>query len=201
MLLRNDFHVPLPPEQACQTLLDVKRIAPCMPGATLTEIVDENTYKGEVPVRLRPVGLTVSGTATFQSIDHGQRVAAVKAQGFDSKGRGGADAVVSLGLALVDGGTRVEIETDLNLSGAVAQYGRGAGMIKSMAEQLIGRFAENLRAGIESAEVAEEAAEENSVSVKPVPATASKPILGFSLIFTAFKSWIAGIFISERQSS
>jgi len=201
MLLKNDFDVPLPPEQAWRILLDIKRIAPCMPGATLTEIVDENTYKGEVSVRLGPVALTFSGTATFQSIDHHQRVAVVKAQGSDSKGRGGADAVVSFGLAIAEGGTHVEIETDLNLSGAVAQYGRGAGMIKSVAEQLIGQFAENLRAEIESAEVAKEAAEADSDSVEPVPATASKPISGFSLIFTAFKNWIAEIFGRERQSS
>src|SRR5437879_39649 len=82
--------VPPPPAQAWPLLMDIKRIAPCMPGAELTEVVDDKTYKGKIGVRLGPVALTFAGTVTFEEIDNANHSARVKAQGTDAKGRGGA---------------------------------------------------------------------------------------------------------------
>ena len=119
----NSFEVPLPPDQAWKTLMDIERIAPCMPGAELTEIVDDKTFKGKVSVRLGPVALTFQGTATFEDIDDAVHTATVKAQGADAKGRGGANANVGFLLEPSDAGSSVKIHTDLQLSGSVAQYG------------------------------------------------------------------------------
>lgn len=146
----NSFEVPLPPDKAWATLMDIERIAPCMPGAQLTEIVDERTFKGKVSVRLGPVALTFQGTATFESIDNDAKKATVKAQGADAKGRGGAQANVGFHLEPAGSGSKVMIHTDLQLSGSVAQYGRGAGMIQDLSSQIIGQFAKNLAKQIEA---------------------------------------------------
>lgn len=146
----NSFDVPLPPDQAWTTLMDIERIAPCMPGAELTEIVDDKTFKGKVSVRLGPVALTFQGTASFEDVDDAAHKASVKAQGADAKGRGGANANVAFHLEPSDTGSTVKIHTDLQLSGSVAQYGRGAGMIQDLASQIIGQFAKNLAAQIEA---------------------------------------------------
>lgn len=165
----NSFDVPLPPDQAWATLMDIERIAPCMPGAELTEKVDDTTYKGKVSVRLGPVALTFQGTATFENVDNEAHTANVKAQGADAKGRGGANATVSFHLEPSDAGSKVLIHTDLQLSGSVAQYGRGAGMIQDLASQIIGQFAKNLSAQIEADQPA--AAPDTVEAADPAPAT------------------------------
>lgn len=175
----NSFDVPLPPAQAWATLMDIERIAPCMPGAELTEKVDDSTYKGKVSVRLGPVALTFQGTATFENVDNDAHTANVKAQGADAKGRGGANATVGFHLEPTDTGSKVLIHTDLQLSGSVAQYGRGAGMIQDLASQIIGQFAKNLSAQIEAeqpaAADAAETTEAETTSAAPSPAAAPAP--------------------------
>jgi carbon monoxide dehydrogenase subunit G len=186
MQFSNSFEVPLPPDQAWPFLLDIRRIAPCMPGAELTEVLDESSYKGKVAVRLGPVALSFAGTAKFEAIDHAGHKARVKAQGSDVKGRGGASALVNFALAPSPAGTMVLIDTDLNLSGSVAQYGRASGMIQSVAAQLISQFAAALRAEIAKAEApAQEAVGVSSPDARPVAnssPSAAKPISGLSLI-------------------
>ena len=145
----NTFNVPLPPDQAWNTLMNIERIAPCVPGAELTEIIDDKNFKGKVSVRLGPVALTFQGSASFEETDEQNHSATVKAQGADAKGRGGANANVGFRLEPANGGTTVKIHTNLQLSGSVAQYGRGVGMIQDLASQIIGQFAENLAAQIE----------------------------------------------------
>ena len=88
MKFENSFDVSLPPAEAWPVLMDVERIAPCMPGATLTELVDDKTFKGTVSVRLGPVALTFAGEASFEDVDDTAHTANVKAQGRDPKGRG-----------------------------------------------------------------------------------------------------------------
>ncbi|MCS0503737.1 SRPBCC family protein [Ancylobacter mangrovi] len=205
MDLQNIFEVPLPPDRAWAVLMDIERIAPCMPGAELLETVDPQTYKGKVSVRLGPVALSFTGTARFVEIVEAEHRARVEAQGTDSKGRGGANASVVFSLAPSEIGTRVTVDTSLNLSGAVAQYGRGAGMIQSVAGQLIGQFAKNLANEIAAAPppaVEPALAEAPSAASVPPEAPAAprprsapaKPISGFSLIFSAFWSWLRGLF-------
>ena len=169
----NTLEVPLPPPEAWTVLLDIKRIATCIPGAALTEVVDENTYKGSVAVRLGPVALSLAGHARFEEIDHANYRARVRAQGSDPKGRGSSDSMIAFRLEPAGAGTRVLIHTDVKLSGSIAQYGRGSGMIQSFAAQLIDQFGANLKAQLADA---------------PNP---QKPISGLSALAKASRDSIA----------
>jgi carbon monoxide dehydrogenase subunit G len=152
-----------------------------MPGAELTEVVDERNYNGKVAVRLGPVALTFAGLVTFEELDNVGRRARVKAQGTDSKGRGGANAMSSFRIEPgADGGSKVLVHTDLALSGSVAQYGRGVGVVQSTAAQIMKQFAVNLKAQIaEQGGAAANAAAHSERLAVPPPA---KPISGLSLM-------------------
>jgi hypothetical protein len=171
----NAFEVPLPPEQAWPVLMDIQRIAPCMPGAQLTDVVDPTTYKGNIGVRLGPVALTFAGIVKFEEIDDVNRTARVKAQGTDAKGRGGANAAASFRLEPAGTGSKVLVHTDLTLSGAVAQYGRGVGMIQATAGQLMKQFAENLRKQLAASQPAASAAPVPAAPAAAAPATQAAP--------------------------
>jgi uncharacterized protein len=179
----NSFDVPLPPAQAWPVLMDIKRIAPCMPGAQLTEVIDDTTYKGNISVRLGPVALTFAGTVKFEEIDNVNHKARVRAQGTDAKGRGAAQAMAAFRLEPGPGGCKVLVHTDLSLSGAVAQYGRGVGMIQATAAALIGQFANNLKTelAIDSAAPAMGQTSGQAEATSSAP-SAAKPIAGFSLM-------------------
>lgn len=177
----NTLEVPLPPAETWKVLLDIKRIAACIPGAELTEVVDENTYKGKVAVRLGPVALSLVGHAKFEQIDHANHHARVKAHGSDPKGRGSTDSVIEFRLEPVGTGTRVLIHSDVKLSGAIAQYGRGSGMIQSFASQLLGQFGAALKAQLA---VTQSSSASNTQPLAATPSP-SKPISGFTLIAKA----------------
>ena len=181
----NAFEVPLPPAVAWPVLMDIEGIAPCMPGAQLTEVIDKHTYKGNISVRLGPVALTFAGVVKFEEIDDVNHTARVKAQGTDAKGRGGANAAASFRLEATPTGSKVLVHTDLTLSGAVAQYGRGVGMIQATAAQLMKQFAENLKAQPAMSRPAAAPANAPSApaSASPsAPPAAAKPISGFALM-------------------
>jgi uncharacterized protein len=182
----NAFEVPLPVDDAWKVLMDIRRIAPCMPGAELTEMVDERTYKGRIGVRLGPVALSFAGTVKFEDIDNANRSARVAAQGSDTKGRGAANAVAVFRLEPADGGSKVLVHTNLTLSGAVAQYGRGVGIIQMTAAQIITQFANNLKAQLETDGAAaaarhEAGASSPAASVATPPPPPAKPISGLAL--------------------
>ena len=126
-------------------LLDIERIAPCMPGAELTEVVGKDTYKGKIGVRLGPVALTFAGIVKFEEIDDAKHTARVAAQGTDAKGRGGANAASVFRLEPAGSGSKVLVHTNLTLSGSVAQYGRGVGIIQATADAAH----ESVREGVE----------------------------------------------------
>jgi uncharacterized protein len=192
----NSFEVPLPPAEAWSVLMDIRRIAPCMPGAELTEVVDENNYKGKVSVRLGPVALTFAGLVTFEELDNANRRARVKAQGTDAKGRGGAHAVSSFRIEPAADGSKVLVHTDLALSGAVAQYGRGVGMIQTTATQIMNQFANNLKAQIakEGAMPAATRASVQDASAAPAPTPPVNPISGFALMAKVIWASIVRLF-------
>jgi carbon monoxide dehydrogenase subunit G len=198
----NSFEVPLPPAQAWKVLLDIQRIAPCMPGAELTEVVGANTYKGKIGVRLGPVALTFAGIVKFDEIDDAKHTARVSAQGTDAKGRGGANAASVFRLEPAGSGSKVLVHTNLTLSGAVAQYGRGVGIIQATATQIMNQFAKSLKdklaqepAAATPATAAAPPAMQSSPSLVPPPAPPpAKPISGFSLMAQVLWSWLSGLF-------
>jgi carbon monoxide dehydrogenase subunit G len=177
----NSFEVPLPPAQAWPVLMNIQGIAPCMPGAQLTEVIDDKTYKGNIAVRLGPVALTFAGTVKFEDVNDANHTARVRAQGSDAKGRGSAQAAATFRLEPTSGGSKVLVHTDLTLSGAVAQYGRGVGMIQATASALMTQFANNLKAQIGLSSPAPTAAAAPA-DAPASPPLAAKPISGFSLM-------------------
>src|SRR6516162_851343 len=201
MEFNNAFEVPLPPAEAWKVLLDIEGIAPCMPGAELSEVLGDNAYKGKISVRLGPVALTFAGTVKVEDIDNDRHTARVAAQGTDAKGRGGAQAASAFRLEPAGGGSKVLVHTNLNLSGAVAQYGRGVGIIQATAAQLMNQFAKCLQdklAQRHAAPAASTPAGTAAALTTPPPAAASTPagppISGFSLLAKAVWSWITGLF-------
>jgi uncharacterized protein len=161
----NTFEVPLPVDDAWKVLMDIRRVAPCMPGAELADVVDDRTYKGRINVRLGPVALTFAGTVKFDEIDDANHKARVAAQGSDAKGRGGANATAAFHLEPAPGGSKVLVHTNLTLSGAVAQYGRGVGIIQMTAAQIITQFANNLKAQLQA----------QNAATPPAPVSAAPP--------------------------
>lgn len=192
----NSFEVPLPVAETWAVLTDIERIVPCVPGAELTEVADENNFKGKISVRLGPVALTFAGRATYEERDEQTYSARVKAQGSDSKGRGGANADVTFRLvALGDAATSVEIHTNLQLSGSVAQYGRGVGMISDVASQIIGKFADCLRDQLAGAQLAgAEAAPEAEAPEVPQAAPVSVTSVGLRALWNALVRSIKRMF-------
>jgi carbon monoxide dehydrogenase subunit G len=183
----NALEVPLPPDEAWKVLLDIQRIASCIPGAELTEVVDAQTYKGRVAVRIGPVAMSLVGQARLEDVDSANRKARLKAQGADPKGRGSADSVIDFRLEPAGNGTRVLIHSDVKLAGSIAQYGRGSGMIQSVASQLIAQFGSALKAQIEQSRYRPAVASE----ANPPPA---KPVSGLALIARALWDSIARLF-------
>src|ERR1700736_1006164 len=168
----NSFEVPLRPAEAWPLLMDIARIAPCMPGAEVPDVVDATTYKGRIAVRLGPVALAFAGVIKLDELDAVNYTARVKAQGSDAKGRGAANATASFRLEPAGSGSKVLVHTDLALSGAVAQYGRGVGIIQATAAQIMTQFAETLKSHIA----------ERSPAAAPAQAPPAAPISGFALI-------------------
>lgn len=144
MKLEHAFDVPASPEAAWELLTDVPRVVPCMPGATLTETIDANTWKALMSVKLGPISLSFDTDVQQEELDEAGRTARLTASAREKRGRGSAQAAIESRLAPVDGGTHVEITTDLSLSGPVAQYGRG--LIQDVSTQLVQSFADCIKA-------------------------------------------------------
>ena len=144
----NSFDVPLPPAKAWPLLTDIRRIAPCMPGAELTEVVDDTTYKGKISVPLGPVSLVFAGVMKVEEVDPTNHTARVTAHGADAKNGGRANAIASFQLKPKGSGSTVQVHTELMLSGGVSQYGYAVGVIKSTAARLMTQFAANLQAQV-----------------------------------------------------
>ena len=141
MELDHSFTVPVPPDRAWHVLLDVERIAPCMPGATVEEF-DGKVVTGRIKVKVGPVSLTYRGTAKFTERDPDARVVVVDASGKETRGAGTASAAVRASLEPAGDGTQVLIHTTMNVTGRPAQFGRG--VIAEVGGKLVEKFAQNL---------------------------------------------------------
>lgn len=185
MRIDDEFVVKAPIEVVWAFLLDVERIAPCMPGAQLTEVVDDHTWKGKTNIKVGPVALSFAGTVELQERDDARHRAVLKAQGMEQKGKGAASAAVVSYLEEVDGGTKVVMETDLTISGAVAQYGRG--MIHDISRRLTKEFADCLEANMAVQGAALSSTQQAEAGKEPQaqPAVA-RPVKGLRLGAWAF---------------
>src|SRR3954454_6618173 len=173
--LENSFTVPVPVDEAWRVLLDIERIAPCMPGAAL-DSVDGDDFTGRVKVKLGPINLTYQGKASFVEKDEAAHRAVIDAKGKDQRGNGTAAATVTATLASEGSITRVDVLTDLNITGRPPQFGRG--VMTDVGNKLLGQFADKLAAQLGASEAepstAEKAAATASGAVEEIAASAEQ---------------------------
>ena len=178
MRIESSFEVPAPPERAWELLMDVPRVIPSMPGAELTETVDESTWKAKMSVKVGPMTFAFATDVTRREADPDARRATLSAKARELRGRGGGQATIESALAPVNGGTRVDIVTDLTLSGPVAQYGRG--LMEDVASQLVGRFAQCLASEL-AASPADADGPQEAEETAAATATPAQPVSGLAL--------------------
>ena len=224
MKLEQSFEVQAPIDEVWAALNDLGRVAPCLPGASITERDEDGTYHGTFQVKLGPTTASYRGTIRIEDADESTHRATLKARGSDKRGQGGASATIVNTLTEHHGATRVEAETDFTITGRLAAFGRG-GMIQDISNRLMRDFATCLQGRLASAPatpeptgaeaVAGDAAPDSVVaaaepptgtaasapppSPQPVPTAApapepAKPVQGFALLFGALWDRIKRLF-------
>ncbi|PTM85728.1 SRPBCC family protein [Streptomyces sp. VMFN-G11Ma] len=159
MELNHEFTVPVPIDDAWRTLLDIERVAPCMPGASV-EDYDGKTVTGSVKVKVGPITVTYKGTAVFEEQDETAHRMVLIASGRETRGQGTARATVTGTLTERDGGTTVSVRTDLTVTGRPAQFGRG--VMAEVGDRLVGQFSDCLAQRIGEPAGADESAAEGA---------------------------------------
>ncbi|MGH3980690.1 MAG: SRPBCC family protein [Pseudonocardiaceae bacterium] len=169
MLIENDIEIEAPVDQVWKYMLDVPRMAPCIPGAEITEELGDNKYKGRVTTKMGPVSLRFAGDAEIVEQDERAKRIVMKASGSEEKGKGEANMTMTSTLQSSGTKTRIKVSQDLDISGAAAQYGRG--MIQDVTATLMKSFARCLQEDVGRASRGEERS----------PQSAAAPMRGFSI--------------------
>ena len=145
MQLAQSFEVTAPLETVWEALIDVQRVAPCLPGAEVTGRNDDGSYDGTFKVKIGPTAAAYTGKLRMESVDEATHTARMDAQGTDRRGQGGAKATIISSVAAVGpGATRVDVSTDYHITGRLARFGRG-GMIEEISNRLLNEFAKSLQ--------------------------------------------------------
>ncbi len=176
MLIENEFDVPASAERTWAFLLDVDRVARCAPGAELTDTVDDRTWDGRINVKLGPVALTFIGTVTMRERDDSAHRMTLSAKGRETRGKGAASADVTSWLEDAGTGTTVKMQTDVMLTGTVAQISRG--LLPDVSRRLTAEFAECLRASIAEASATDQAAQDTDAAGQTSPRANGGPSPG-----------------------
>jgi uncharacterized protein len=195
--LEQAFEVRAPVERVWETLIDIERVAPCLPGAEITEAGDDGSYRGTFSVRLGPTTAAYRGELDMEQLDEEARRVVMRASGQDKRGQGSAKATIVSTMREEGELTRVDVETDFTITGRLARFGRG-GMIQDISNRLLREFADCLQQRIEAPPAAEPnpldavlaATPEGAAAAPPAAGggdapTTAKPIGGFSLFFRA----------------
>jgi carbon monoxide dehydrogenase subunit G len=181
MLIESDFEVSEPPDRVWRFFDDIPQVAACLPGAELTDDLGDDTYRGRVSIRMGPVRLRFTGTATIKERDDAAKRIVVDAAGADEKGRGQAAMSVSAKVVATRRGSTVQVAQDLQLSGAAAQYGRG--MISDVTSVLMRDFATNMQNRISAADR----------GLSPDQVAAGAPAGGFTIALRAMRMALARV--------
>jgi uncharacterized protein len=217
MLIENAFTVSTPVDELWAFLLDVERIAPCMPGAELTETIDERNFKGKVNVKFGPVALAFAGTVEMTERDDARHRAVLHAKGMEQKGKGAANATVTSWLEPAgDGETTVKMTADITLTGAAAQLSRG--LLPEISKKLTQQFADCLEATVQAAQAPATPAADGAVAsgeptsgsappptATPAPTPESKHVggigLGLSAIWAIVKNFFRRLFGGGKSAA
>jgi uncharacterized protein len=191
MKLEHSFQVAAPLDRVWDALIDVERVAPCLPGAEITEAGEDGTYRGTFSVRLGPTTAAYRGELAMEEVDAAAHRAVMRANGQDKRGQGSAKATIVSTMREETGTTTVDVETDFTITGRLARFGRG-GMIEDVSNRLLRDFSDCLQKTIEASEAGPDAAA-SEPGDEGLPGQASpeaaapqaKPVSGFSLFFRA----------------
>jgi uncharacterized protein len=189
VLIENEFRAAAPVEELWTFLLDVERIAPCMPGAELTETVDDRTWKGRVAMKFGPVAMSFAGTVVMQERDDAAHRVVLSAKGMEQKGKGAATATVTSWLEPDGAGTRVKMQADITLTGTVAQLSRG--LVPEVSKKLTAQFADCLHESMTAEADVRNAGPTTSTLAAPAP-TLARPVGAIRLGLSAAWSLIVG---------
>jgi uncharacterized protein len=222
MKLEQSFTVAAPVEQVWDMLVDVERVAPCLPGAEITGQTPEGAYEGTFTVKLGPATASYRGSLKMDSLDEASRTATMHANGTDKRGQGGAHAVIVSTMRQEGDETVVDVATDFNITGRLARFGRG-GMIEDISKRMMRDFSQCLQATLAAeqapaaaaapvspgeeadaaaasagAAAAEASAATEAAPAPPAPqrpaAAPAKPVKGFSLFFSVLWERIKRLF-------
>ena len=206
MKLEQSFEVRAPLERVWETLIDVERVAPCLPGAEITEASEDGTYRGTFSVRLGPTTAAYRGELKVEELDEAAHRVTMRASGQDKRGQGSANATIVSNMDSEGDVTKVDVATDFTITGRLARFGRG-GMIQDISNRLMRDFADCLQQRIEAPPAAEPnvldavlaATPEGAAAAPPAAGGASaptttKPIGTFSLFFRALVDRLRRLF-------
>ncbi len=150
MQIENSFEVGAPPDRVYAFLLDVNRVVGCVPGAELSEVVDPNTFKGKVKIKVGPVTVAYAGTARITDRDEAARTATLEGEGRETTGPGNARAKANMRVEESGAGAKVTVSTDFTVAGRVAQFGRG--LMEDVSKSLVAQMAACIKSQLETAE-------------------------------------------------
>jgi carbon monoxide dehydrogenase subunit G len=202
MKLEQSFEVAAPIDQVWEALIDIQRVAPCLPGAAVTDRNDDGSYNGTFTIKIGPTTAAYTGKLEMENVDPSAHVATMQAQGTDKRGQGGAKATIVSKLSPAGAGrTRVEVDTDYHITGRLARFGRG-GMIEDISERLLREFAACLQSSLGQGAPSGPAVEEPSPEAASPPPTEapaapvtpappppeSEPVHGLSLVGSVLAS-------------
>ena len=210
MKLEQTFEVDAPLERVWEALIHVDQVAPCLPGATITEAGEDGVYEGTFSAKVGPASVSFKGTLKMEEVDEATHTAKMLANGSNRRGQGGAKATIISKVSPGDGGgTKVDIDTDYSITGPLARLGRG-GMIEDVGNRLLREFATCLEQRLAHEEAVEEtappaeaaaAASEASAytkaptpTVAPPPPPQAKPIGGISLFLGVLRDRLKRLF-------
>jgi carbon monoxide dehydrogenase subunit G len=218
MQLENSFSVAAPPDHVFAYLLDVNRVAGCVPGAELSEVVDPTTFKGKVKIKVGPITVAYNGTARIVERDDSAHSAVLEAEGRETTGPGSARAKATMSVVAEGSGSTVKIVTDYNVAGRVAQFGRG--VMEDVSRRLVGEMAACIKANVEARESrpapeggattggpdgaangsgAGSLSPSASPSQMEAPVATAKPVNALGLLFSVLWARLRGVFGSGTQ--
>jgi hypothetical protein len=207
MQLENSFSVAAPPDRVFAYLLDVNKVAGCVPGAELSEVVDPTTFKGKVKIKVGPITVAYNGTARIADRDDSAHSATLEAEGRETTGPGSARAKAFMSVAADGSGSTVKIVTDYNVAGRVAQFGRG--VMEDVSRRLVAEMAACIKANVEAAEPASGAgpgavaagdasaatsSASSTPSAAPAQVATAKPVNALGLLFSVLWARVRGVF-------
>ncbi len=193
MKLEHSFDVEAPLERVWTRLIDIEQVAPCLPGAEITESSEEGVYEGNFTIKLGPTTAAYAGKLQLTEVDDANHRVTMSANGRDKRGQGSAKATIESSMSEADGTTHVDVVTDFTLTGRLARFGRG-GMIEDVSNKMVGDFVDCLRSSLESEGSAAASADEGGTAAAPEPPQAAQPVRGGRLFLSVLWMRIKRLF-------